>query len=333
MAAIRRYGPVRHFRSEANFHVTRYHNGKMLQAGRGLAFFFLPDFASVAEIPVDDREMPFHFKGRTRDYQEVTVQGVITWRVGDPDRLGRRIDFSVDLTNGTWLREPLDQIAGILTGLARQHAAQYLAEHTVDALLTAGLTLIRSRIESGLSSDPAIANMGLEVLAVRVADLSPSAELDRAMQTPTFEALQQKADEATFQRRALAVEKERAIAENEMQNRIELARRQASLIEQESENTRNRARGEAEALCIGADGEATRIRTIGVARAETEKARIDIYRELPRDILMALAAREFAAKLKTIEHLNITPDMLGALLADLAQAGAKHLEAATPGGH
>ncbi len=172
--------------------------------------------------------------------------------------------------------------------------------------------------------------MGLEVLAVRIADLAPTAELDRAMQTPTFEALQQKADEATFQRRALAVEKERAISENELQNRIELARRQAALIEQEDENARNRARGQAEARQIEADGEASRLRTVGMARADTEKARIDIYRDLPRDILMALAARDFANKLRTIEHLNITPDALGAILGDLAQAGVKHLEAGAP---
>ena len=40
-----------------------------------------------------------------------------------------------------------------------------------------------------------------------------------------------KADEAIFQRRALAVEKERAIQENELQNRIELARRQSEFAE------------------------------------------------------------------------------------------------------
>ncbi len=82
MAEIRRYGLVRHFRSEANFHVVRYSKGKVVQAGRGLAFWFLPDVTSVAQIPMDDREMPFHFTGRTRDYQEVTVQGMMTWLAG-----------------------------------------------------------------------------------------------------------------------------------------------------------------------------------------------------------------------------------------------------------
>jgi len=40
---------------------------------------------------------------------------------------------------------------------------------------------------------------------------------------------------------------------------------------------------------------------------------------------MALAAREFAGKIETIEHLNLTPDLLGSLLANLAEAGTKRL--------
>lgn len=58
--------------------------------------------------------------------------------------------------------------------------------------------------------------MGLEIVPIRVAALAPNPELSRALQAPTFESLQQKADEATFSRRALAVDAERAIAENEL---------------------------------------------------------------------------------------------------------------------
>ena len=329
MAEISRYGFVRHFRSEANFHVIRFRKGTALRSGRGLAFWFRPDGASIAQIPMDDRDMPFLFKGRSKDYQEATVQGAITWRVADPEALSRRVDFSIDLKTGQYLREPLDQIAGLLTGLSRQLAAQYLAEYPISALSQAGLTPLQQRIEDGINVEETLRAMGLEILAVRLADLSPSAELDRAMQTPTFEALQQKADEATYQRRALAVEKERAIAENELANRIELAGRESDLIEREDENARNRARGTAEALNIEADGEAMRIRAVGTARSDMEKARIDIYRDLPRDVLIGLAAREFAGKLKTIEHLNITPDLLGTILGDLAQAGAARLNADT----
>ena len=41
---------------------------------------------------------------------------------------------------------------------------------------------------------------------MRVAAVAPTAEMEKALQQPTREAIQQNADEATFQRRALAVE-------------------------------------------------------------------------------------------------------------------------------
>ena len=64
--------------------------------------------------------------------------------------------------------------------------------------------------------------LGLHLVAVRVADVSPAAEMEKALRQPTREKIQQQADEATFERRALAVEKERAIAENELNNRPRL---------------------------------------------------------------------------------------------------------------
>ncbi len=55
MAEIRNYPLVRHFRTEPTCHVLRYRNGKLVGKGRGLAFWFLPMGAAIAEVPVDDR--------------------------------------------------------------------------------------------------------------------------------------------------------------------------------------------------------------------------------------------------------------------------------------
>ncbi|WP_440862140.1 hypothetical protein, partial [Stenotrophomonas maltophilia] len=130
------------------------------------------------------------------------------------------------------------------------------------------------------------------------------------------------ADEATFGRRALAVEKERAIAENELATRTELARRETVLIAQEAQNLRERAAGEAEARGLEAAAEAERIRAVEGARAEAERERVATYRDLPPAVLLGLAAREFAGKLDTIEHLTINPDLLAAVLGELRHAPA-----------
>jgi regulator of protease activity HflC (stomatin/prohibitin superfamily) len=316
MAEVKALFAFRRLRSDASVHIQRYSKGRRVQSGRGLAFWFLPDGASIAEVPMDDRDLPFLFHSRSKDFQPLVVQGMIVWRVSDAERLADRVDFSIDLKGGQHLAQPVDQIATLMTGLAQQLAAQYLAELDVAAVLGGGVKPLQERMEAGLIGARRLADMGLEVVNVRVADASPSSELQRALQTPTFERLQQQADQATFERRALAVEKERAIAENELGNQIELARRQKELIANEDDNARNRATAEAAAKKIGAEAEADRIRTVEQARADMERARVSIYSDLPAQTLLSLAAREFAGKLQTIEHLNITPDVLQSLLGE-----------------
>ncbi|MFC7053310.1 SPFH domain-containing protein [Hansschlegelia quercus] len=322
MASIRSLGFLAQLRSDASNHVIRYRNGKVRKSGRGLVFWFRPETASIAELPMDDREMTVFVKGRSQDFQSVAIQGALTWRVADPERLASRVDFSLSLATGVHKAEPIQQIETRLAGLVNQAALQHLAQAPVRALLDAGPEPLRHRLEAALASDPALTDIGVAVGAIRLTNLAPSSELERALQTPTFETLQQKADQATFERRALAVEKERAIAENELANRTELARRETLLITQDSENARNRATGLAEAQQIEAAAEADRIRTIESAKAEAELARMTIYRDLPPGVLMGLAARELAGKLETIEHLNVTPDLLATVLGEFRRAPA-----------
>jgi regulator of protease activity HflC (stomatin/prohibitin superfamily) len=322
MASIRNLGFLAQLRSDASNHVIRYRNGRVRRSGRGLVFWFSPETASIAELPMDDREMTVFVRGRSQDFQSVAVQGTLTWRVVDPELLASRVDFSLSLTSGTHKSEPIQQIETRLAGLVNQAALQYLAQEPVRALLDVGPEPLRRQLEATLGSDPALNEIGIAVAAVRLTNLAPSSELERALQTPTFEALQQKADQATFERRALAVEKERAIAENELANRTELARREMLLISQEAENARNRATGLAEAQQVEASAEADRIRTVESARAEAEQARMTIYRDLPPAVMLGLAARELAGKLNTIEHLNVTPDLLATVLGEFRRGAA-----------
>ena len=392
MAEIKKYPVFTHLRSEPNVHVIRYRNGKQVASGKGLAFWFVPMGSGLAEIPTDDRELQFMFHGRSSDFQQVTVQGELTYRVTDAERLADRIDFSIDIRRGVHRKEPLEQVAALFTGTAQKYATNYLANREVRELVTASPEALQQAIDSGFDNDPVFADMGLMMASLRILEIRPSAELEKALQTPTRESIQQDADEATFKRRALAVDKESAIAENELQNKIELATREEQLITQHGLNERRRVEEEAaadettvrariereildtrgqterntlhaeaesqqlsiraraendtrrlesetsaesrkllssaEAEAIRSEGlaEAERAEAIGLANAAGEKERLSIYQTLPANVVMALAIQEIAGKLKTIEHINITPDVLQTNLADLFQAGASKLQ-------
>lgn len=333
MAEIKRSFPiVRHLRAEPTSHVLDYRGGKLRREGPGLTFWFRAINTAVAEVPIDDRELPFLFHARSADFQELTVQGAINFRVADPRLLARRVDFTVDLDSGRWTQAPLEQVAGLLTQLAQQFVIDEFVRVEVRRILAEGVAPIRDRIAAGLAGEAALRELGIEIVAVRVAAVTPSAEVEKALRQPTREAIQQHADQATFQRRALAVESERAIAENELANQIELAGRGEELVKREGANDRRRAEMAAAAQLVAAraaderdamaaEREAASIAAVEAARVSAERARAEVHAAIGPQILLALAARELAGQIGQIEHLAITPELITPLLQRIGAQG------------
>lgn len=358
MSEIRRFPVVRHLRSEPSSYVMVYRSGNLVKKGQGLTAWFRAMTTGVAEVPIDDREMQFVFHGRSADFQDVTVQGVITYRVSDPELLAGRVDFTIDLHTGKYLKQPIERLELMVSQLAQQFAWHYIASTPIRNALTEGAEKIRSQVAQGLEADTGLDEMGLTLVSVRISSVQPTADLGRALEAPMREKIQQEADEAGFERRALAVEKERAIQENELKNQIELARRKEELIAQQGQNSRREAQEEAEARKIEVDGAAARsrvesaadgdqikvlaaaeaestrmtgaaqaesVRAIEQAKVDAEKQQMEAYGALPPAIVFGLAARELGKKLKHIDHLNLSPETLTPYLAKVLDAGATRL--------
>jgi len=322
MASISSLLFARHLRAEPTSHVMFWKGGALKREGPGLAFWFMPLGASLAEVPLDDREITFCFRARSRDFQDVTVNGAIGYRVADPALLARHIDFSIDTSDGSWNQEPLDRLAGLVTRSAQQLASTAMAKKPLTSLLEDGVAAMRDAIHEGLVSEQTFPGIGIVITSTRVASVAPTPEMEQALQMPAREKIQQSADEATFQRRALAVDKERAIAENELANQIELAKRQEVLIGQATQNKRLEAEAAAQNVRIAAEGQADNIRMVEEAKVGAERARMEIYKTLPPEALLGLAARELAGKLQNIGHLSVGGDGLSPLLEQLLRKKA-----------
>lgn len=333
MADITRYPVATHLRGRRTAYVQHLRHGRVIHAGSGLSFWFMPLNAVLSEVPVDDRELPLIFHARTSDFQDVAVQATVIYRVEEPEIAAGRIDFSIDSRTGRWRATPLEQIANMLTEAAQQQALGLLARTTLAAVLADGTAAVREQIENGLSADPRLGQTGIKVIGVRVVAIRPEPEMERALQTPAREGVQQEADKATFERRALAVERERAISENEMQSQIMLARREEQLVIQRGANDRRDAEEKAAAGQISTEAQAKRdqrlaearaegIRVVGDAEGAAETARLGAYRDLPDGVLLGIAVRELAGHLPKISNLILTPDLLAPVLAKLATTAA-----------
>ncbi|GAA2520527.1 SPFH domain-containing protein [Winogradskya humida] len=339
MAHVTRRFNLRHLRGTPTSWISYTAGGKAKRAGTGLSFWYRPLTAVLSEVPVDDRELPLLFHARTEDFADVTVQATVTYRVSDPAAAATRLDFSIDPYRGSWRGQPLDQVAGLLAELAQQPALDLLARLPLAEALTTGIAPVRQSVADALAHDTRLTETGVSVVSARVVAIRPEPDMERALQTPTREQVQQEADRATYARRAQAVEQERTIAENELQSQIELARREQLLVEQRGANTRRGAELDAESQLVANAASADRLRTtataeadadrvrdearatgtrlVGLAEAEAEAARLAAYRDLPPAVVQALALKELAGHLPAIGELTITPDLLSKLAGRL----------------
>jgi hypothetical protein len=284
-------------------------------------------------VPIAEAELSMLFGARTADFQEISVQATVTYRFSDPLVAAGRIDFSIDPYTGRWYGKPLEQVGTRITELAQQYAVEYLSTVKLTEVLGKGVPKVRELTASGLAGDVRLAETSVVVIGVRIVSIRPQSDVERALETPVREKVQQDADAASYERRAVAVERERAIAENELQSKIELATREQQLVQQEGANAQRRATEEAATQLITARATSEReqiqtaakaatTRELGQANAESNRARLEAFSTIPVDVLNAVALHKLTENLPKVQNVTITPDVLTQALARFGVAGA-----------
>ncbi len=325
--------PLRRLRAEPNQLILHYRGGRLVTKGAGIAYWFSPLSAAIAMLPIEDCQSTFVLNEHSADFQPIKVQSTITYRIADPEKAAGRFNFSLSIDKGVWLEQPLDRLASVLAQRALPVVRKLISAQPLEAVLRQGSEQVRAALVQALTSDPEIAAMGLQLVSLVIDQIVPSAELEKALGTPMREAVQARADEAQFQRRAQAVEKERAIKENELATELELERRQQELIRKRGENALLQAQQEAasqrtqveaaierqrlqtEAAAqqtkINAQAQAEAQQLLAAQAAAAMREQHGIWRDTPPAAATAMALGQLATKLQSIGHLNITPDLLG----------------------
>ncbi|MDQ0030899.1 SPFH domain-containing protein [Arthrobacter bambusae] len=340
MANIKRYPWINHFLGSPTGYVVHLQKGNVRHQGVGQAFWYRPVNSVLSEVPVDDQELPTLFHAITRDHQNVSVQANVTYRFIDPVTVSARLDFGLQPAGtgaGSAPATGKEQVATIIGQLCQSHAIDQIATTTLAEALERGVSQLRTVLTEALRADPRLLSTGIEILGVQVLAVRPESDVERALQTPVREQLQAEADRAVYERRAVAVERERTISENEMASQIELATRREHLVAQEGANARREAEEKAAAALIQAQAsaerqgitttaEANHIRLVGEANAAREAATMEVYQGVEHTTLLALALREAAGSLPNIGNLTITPDLLSGALAGLLREPAGSIE-------
>jgi regulator of protease activity HflC (stomatin/prohibitin superfamily) len=310
-------------------YILHYQRGRLRREGPGLTFLYLLPASTIVAVPLASRGVPFVFNEITADFQALTLQGQLTYRVTDPRRLASLLDFSVR-PNGSYLSDDPEKVAERLVETLQILAGAAVQRRTLREALVSTDAILREVLGALRAAEP-VTMLGLEILSLSILSIKPTPEIGRALEADAREALQRESDEAIYARRNAAVEQERRIKESELNTEIAVQEKQrqiretqigadiaveerrTALIERRSANEREDADARAYAL-----------------RATLEPLRTVDWRTLmavqpgggdPR-LMIALAFRELAENAAKIGQLNVTPDLLRSLIGPGAAPAA-----------
>lgn len=320
-------------------HIIHYQNGKVKREGKGLSFFYFTPNSSIVKVPMNSSDLRFIFTEATKDFQQVTVQGQITYRIAEPAKAAALLNFTVN-ENKKYLSEDFEKLEQRLINEAQAAVSSFVLKMNLrDAITSIGP--VEQEIINGLGASKVVNTLGLEILSVNVFDVKASPEMAKALEAQTREALQQEADKAIYDRRNFAVEQERKIKESELNTEIAVEEKQKQIAQKQMETDmakqeKKRKIGEME-MATEIAMEEERKRLID-AKVENERKKADAqeyvltanlkpYKDIDWKTLMAinnknfdpkvhmaLAFREMAENANKIGTLNLTPDLLESII-------------------
>lgn len=331
---------IRFIKVEPTEFVLQFKRGKVMREGAGLSFFYFAPTTSLVRIPIGSVDVPFIFEEVTADFQEVTVQGQLTYRIAEAKKLSQLMNFTLAQNGREYASDDPKKLPQRLVNHTQVLTRTSLKSLRLREALGQSDTLVAA-LRAGLQSAEAIASLGIEILGLSILAIKPTPETSRALEAEAREQVLREADEAVYSRRNAAVEQERNIKENELNTEIaiENKKRQIRETQMEAEKSvqqKKREIQEAEMAAkiaieeknkelvalstvnarAEADAKAYAIAAVMKALSETDPKTLQALTSVGMEPgqLVALAFKELAESADKIGQLNVSPELLRELL-------------------
>ena len=294
-----------YFKAQPTEFVMKVAGARVKKEGQVLSFYYLKRRTSIVVVPVSSADAAFVFNEQTGNYQAVTIQGQLTYRIVEPRRTIEMLNYVVDPKRRAHVSQDPERLEQRIVVAVQMETRRQVEGKSLEEVL-GNAASISAEVQEEVTSRALLAPLGVELLSLNFTSVSPNPEVGKALEAEYRESLLRRADEAIYARRAAAVEEEGKIKSNELEGEISLARERERLIDLEAANDRkvSQAWGERRELEAG-------------FTARASEMELAPYRDLDPRKVLALAMRDIGNNADKVGNLNITSEVL----ADLLQTG------------
>jgi regulator of protease activity HflC (stomatin/prohibitin superfamily) len=334
---------LRFIKVDPTVYLFQYKNGKCIREGTGLSFFYFAPVTSLVAVPVESSDIPFIFREVTSDYQEITIQGQVVFRIADPAKMSMMLNYTLDTRMGKYVSEDPAKLPARIVNQVQVLIRDELRAMPLREVLISSDTLV-GKVKETLAKSAALGSLGIEILDFSILAIKPTPETSRALEAGVREQLLKEADEAIYDRRNAGIMQERAVKENELNTEVavEIKKRQiretqmdaeravqekARLMDEEKmvakiameEQNKELVRLRVENSRVEADAKAYSMSAVMESFTKIDPKALETLASvgMQPNQLIALSFRALAESAAKIGELNISPD----LLRELAKQG------------
>jgi hypothetical protein len=293
---------IGYFKGQPTEYILKYGAGRLGREGAGLAFFFWKHNTQIVAVPTSSVDSSFVFNEVTNNFQSVTIQGQLTYRIHSPKQASALLNFTIDPRTRAHTSNDPDRLAQRIVNVVQMETRGELQKLTLEEAL-GRYEAVASTVQRRVKEGALLEGMGAELLSVYFVAAKPTPEVGKALEATYREELLRKADEAIYARRYAAVEEERKIKENELNTDITLERQREQLIERKGANDLAEAENRGKALEREAE-----------YRARANERELAVYKSFDPRSLVALSMNEMGRNAERLGNLTITSEVLASLL-------------------
>lgn len=321
-------------------YVLKVKNGKVVQEGVGLSFHYYEPVTSVVVVPTSSIDVPFMFEEMTHDYQTVTVQGQLTYRIADFKKTIQLLNYTYNLKKRAYISDDPNKLAQRVIHIVKVLIKKQLVHLPLKDAIQASERLVQTVSREMLVNEE-IEKLGIELIGLSVLAVLPNKETMRALEAKAREEILRDADKALYERRNASIEQERRVKENELSTEIAVETKKKQIRETQLDAERlvkqkqnemkeeqlyfDTALEEKKRALIElamankkaeADAKAYELAAVMKAISGTEPYVLQSMANMGMEPnkLIAIAFQDIAENAGKIGQLNITPDLLQGIM-------------------
>lgn len=317
-------------------------NGKTIKEGQGLSFWYFAPSTSFILIPIESTSAPFIFEEISSDYQTISIQGEIIFRISDTNKIKDQINFSINSKSLTYISDDPEKLGQRIVNIIKTIAKKEIEQKALKELLRSADQL-KKALTTNTQSDEYINSIGIQITNINVLAITPTKDTSRALEAETRERILKEADDAIYERRNFAVEQERKIKENELNTEIAIETKKRQIRETQMDAEKSIKEKERELVAeettfkieqekenallvelsvknkrMEADSKAYAIECLmkTISNVPSETLRVISMSGYNADQMIATAFEGLAKNAEKIGELNISPELLNSLLRE-----------------